>query len=142
MPDTPSGVLLMTYGSPSSLDDVPRYMTAVRGGREPEPELVVEFRRRYQVIGGSPLIERTRAQAEALETRLAGRALVRAAMRFSEPTIERQLRALATVGVRDVAAIVLSPQYSPLLMGGYARAVAAARNAIGDAVPEVRQAGA
>ena len=52
MPDL--GVLLMTYGSPSSLDDVPRYMTAVRGGRPPEPDLLVEFRRRYEVIGGSP----------------------------------------------------------------------------------------
>ena len=29
----PRGVLLMTYGSPSSLDDVARYLTAVRGGR-------------------------------------------------------------------------------------------------------------
>ena len=28
------GVLLMTYGSPSSLDDVPRYIRAVRGGRD------------------------------------------------------------------------------------------------------------
>ena len=52
----PRGVLLMTYGSPSSLDDVPRYLAAVRGGRPAEDGLVTEFRRRYEVIGGSPLI--------------------------------------------------------------------------------------
>jgi protoporphyrin/coproporphyrin ferrochelatase len=50
------GVVLMTYGSPSSLDDVPRYIKAVRGGREVQAEVVEEFRRRYQLIGGSPLI--------------------------------------------------------------------------------------
>ena len=43
------GVLLMTYGSPSSPDDVRRYLTAVRGGREPGEELVTEFRRRYEL---------------------------------------------------------------------------------------------
>src|SRR5215471_6764530 len=45
------GVILMTYGSPASLEDVCDYMKNVRGGREPEPELVTEFKRRYQLIG-------------------------------------------------------------------------------------------
>ena len=61
------GVLLMTYGSPESLDDMPRYLAAVRGGREPSPDLVEEFRRRYEAIGGSPLIPITAAQAAAVE---------------------------------------------------------------------------
>jgi ferrochelatase len=135
------GVLLMTYGSPASLDDVGRYLAAVRGGRAPDDALVAEFRRRYERIGGSPLVDITRAQAAAVEEHLGGRAIVRAAMRFSDPTIEDQLASL--VGeVSSVAAIVLSPQYSPLLMGGYARAVDAARDALGDAAPSVRVAGA
>ena len=91
---TPRGVLLMTYGSPSSLDDVARYLTAVRGGRPPADDLLVEFRRRYEVIGGSPLIERTEAQAAALEHRLGDGWSARAAMRFSEPSIETALRDL------------------------------------------------
>jgi protoporphyrin/coproporphyrin ferrochelatase len=136
------GVLLMTYGSPSSLDDVPRYVTAVRGGRDPGDEVVAEFRRRYEVIGGSPLIEITRAQAAALEERLGGRAVVRAGMRFSSPTIAESLRELAGAGVREVVAIVMSPQFSPLLMGGYGRAVEEARTELGDGAPEVRLAGA
>jgi ferrochelatase len=136
------GVLLMTYGSPSSLDDVPRYMTAVRVGRAPEPELVTEFKRRYEVIGGSPLVQVTEAQAAALETELAGEAIVRAGMRFSPPTIEEQLRELRAAGARRVVAIVLSPQYSPLLMGGYGRAIDAAVAAIGPDAPFVTVAGA
>jgi ferrochelatase len=141
-PDDRFGVLLMTYGSPSSLDDVRRYMTAVRGGREPSEELVTEFRRRYEVIGGSPLIGITTAQAAALEERLGGRAAVRAAMRFSSPTVGEQLHALAEACVRDVAAIVMSPQFSELLMGGYARAVESARAELGARAPDVTLAGA
>jgi protoporphyrin/coproporphyrin ferrochelatase len=141
-PDRPFGVLLMTYGSPSDLDDVPRYMTAVRGGRTPEPELVTEFRRRYDVIGGSPLVEITRAQAAAVEAALRGRAHVRAAMRFSAPSIADALRDLASLDVRDAVGIVMSPQYSPLLMGGYGRAVESARTELGPDAPPVRIAGA
>lgn len=137
-----TGVLLMTYGSPSSLDDVERYLTAVRGGRIPSDELLTEFRRRYEVIGGSPLIERTRAQASALEALLGGRWAVRPAMRFSEPSIETAVRELAANGVVQVVGIILSPQYSPLLMGGYERAVTAAREAVGPAAPAISVAGA
>jgi protoporphyrin/coproporphyrin ferrochelatase len=133
----PRGVLLMTYGSPSSLDDVERYLTAVRGGRRPADELLVEFRRRYEVIGGSPLIERTVEQAASLEARLGDDWFVAAAMRFSEPSLEAGLRMLAGRGVHDVVGIILSPQYSPLLMGGYERDVAAARATIGDHAPTV-----
>jgi ferrochelatase len=132
-----AGVLLMTYGSPSSLDDVPRYMTAVRGGRSPEPELLEEFVRRYAVIGGSPLVSITAAQAAALGTALGGEAAVRTGMRFSSPTITDGIRSLAEAGADHVAAIVLSPQYSPLLMGGYARAVDAARAELGSSAPHV-----
>jgi ferrochelatase len=135
------GVLLMTYGSPSSLDDVQRYITAARGGRGTSDELAAEFRRRYEVIGGSPLIAITEAQASALEARLAGEALVRAGMRFSAPSIADQLRALADLGVRRVIAIVMSPQYSELLMGGYRRAIEAARAELGDRSPMVEMAG-
>ncbi len=135
------GVLLMTYGSPSSLDDVPRYLTAVRGGREPGDELVAEFRRRYRVIGGSPLIAITKTQAAALETHLGTGAVVRAAMRFSSPSIAEMLGEMRAAGVEDVVAIVMSPQYSPLLMGGYMRAVEAASEEVGWSNARVRVAG-
>jgi ferrochelatase len=132
----------MTYGSPSSLEDVPRYLAAVRGGRPPEEELVTEFQRRYAVIGGSPLIPLTQAQAAALQDRLDDGTLVRAAMRFSSPTLAEMLTELRAAGVQEVVGVVLSPQYSPLLMGGYARDVGMARETIGPDAPQVRIAGA
>jgi protoporphyrin/coproporphyrin ferrochelatase len=136
------GVLLMTYGSPASLEreDIRTYLMRVRSGREPEPELVNEFTRRYQVIGGSPLIEITREQAAALADALGWP--VEVGMRFSEPSILVGLRALAEAGASRVAAIILSPQYSPLLMSGYARAIDEARTRLGDGAPDVVVAGA
>ena len=136
------GVLLMTYGSPASMADVPRYLAAVRGGREPSDELVAEFRRRYELIGGSPLIPITQAQAAAVEERLGGVGIVRAAMRFSSPTIVDGLQEMARDGVGNVVGIVMSPQHSPLLMGGYERAVIAACAEIGWPPERVRIADA
>jgi len=124
------GVLLMTYGSPADdLHDLPEYLAAVRGGRTPSDELVSEFRRRYELIGGSPLIRITGEQAAAVEERLrAGGvdATVTVGMRFSAPTILDGLRSLAVAGCGNVAAVVMSPQHSELLMGGYQRAIDAA----------------
>lgn len=123
------GVLLMTYGSPASLDEdgIRAYLTSVRSGRPPDAMLVAEFLRRYSVIGGSPLIEITRRQADALSIRLGWP--VEIGMRFSEPSIATGLAALAARGARRVAAIVMAPQYSPLLMAGYGRAIDAAVSA-------------
>ena len=66
----PTGVLLMTYGSPASLERDGRRARTWPGsgaaGRR-TTSCVDEFTRRYRVIGGSPLIPITRAQAAALE---------------------------------------------------------------------------
>ncbi len=136
------GALLMTYGSPASLDrdDIRSYLARVRGGREPAGELVDEFTRRYRLIGGSPLVEITRSQAGALAALLGWPAEV--GMRFSAPSIADGMRELTERGVEHIAAVVLSPQFSPLLMGGYARAIEEARAELGDRAPQVDIAGA
>jgi ferrochelatase len=137
-----SGVLLMTYGSPASLEreDIRAYLARVRGGREPDPDLVDEFTRRYRVIGGSPLIEITHTQAAALRESLGWP--VEVGMRFSPPSISDGMRALAEHGVQRIAAIVLSPQFSPLLMGGYAKSIEEARAELGTRAPAIETTGA
>lgn len=135
------GVLLMTYGSPADQADVPRYLAAVRGGRPAADELVTEFQRRYAVIGGSPLIPITQAQAAAVETRLRAAGLdarATAGMRFSPPTVAEGLGRLADAGCERVAGIIMSPQYSGMLMSGYDRALADAVAALGTNGVEAR----
>ena len=121
-----TGVLLMTYGSPRDLNDVPAYLSRIRGGRPAGEDLVKEFQRRYARIGMSPLIEITQRQAAGLERALGEGFVVRAGMRFSEPSVEMAARGLADAGVDRLLGVVLSPQYSPIIMGGYRRALDAA----------------
>jgi ferrochelatase len=120
------GVLLMTYGSPATLDDMPVYLRNVRGGREPEEELIKEFRRRYELIGGSPLLPITRAQAAALQEELNAqhpggpRFHVEAGMRFAPPFIADVVPEVAQ-GANKLVGLIMSPQYSPIIMSGYVR---------------------
>jgi ferrochelatase len=132
------GVLLMTYGSPDSLDDMPRYLAAVRGGRAADEDLVTEFKRRYAVIGGSPLIPITQSQARALEALLRERGVdanVTVGMRFSEPSVAAGMRELVDDGCDRIVGIIMSPQYSELLMRGYRGALEAAAAEIGEPTP-------
>jgi protoporphyrin/coproporphyrin ferrochelatase len=131
------GVILMTYGSPASLDDVYAYMKNVRGGREPEQELVTEFKRRYHVIGGSPLLRITREQATALEAALNRRHAdgpvfrVTAGMRFAPPYIRDVAPAVGS-DAEVLVGVIMSPQYSPILMRGYVSTLEEAAAALGN----------
>src|SRR2546430_346809 len=53
--DTRIGVLLMSFGTAATLDDVPAYLASVRGGTPAPDELAAEFQRRFARVGGSPL---------------------------------------------------------------------------------------
>jgi protoporphyrin/coproporphyrin ferrochelatase len=132
----PTGVLLMTYGSAVTSADVPRYLRSVYRGAEPPPEVVKEFEYRYDLVGGSPLIEITLAQGQALQAALdrtagPGTHLVEVGMLHSAPRIPDAVVRLADAGVTRLVGIVLSPQYSPLIMGGYPRALASAAERLG-----------
>ncbi|MEA2682880.1 MAG: protoporphyrin/coproporphyrin ferrochelatase [Chloroflexota bacterium] len=129
--DGPVGVVLMTYGSAQTSDEVPAYLASVRGGRAADPELVIEFQRRYELIGYSPLVRITQAQGQALQEHLdathgRGTHRVEVGMLHSEPRIEAAVRRLAAARVSRLVGVVLSPQWSPIIMGGYTRAFDAA----------------
>jgi ferrochelatase len=132
----PAGVLLMTYGSAVTADDVPAYLRSVYRGRDPDPALVAEFQRRYRLVGRSPLVDITLAQGAALQELLdaesgPGRYRVEVGMLHSAPWIADAVARLADAGVRRLVGVVLAPQFSPLIMGGYGRAVDAAAPALG-----------
>jgi len=120
------GVVLMAHGTPATLDDLPQFVTDIRRGRPPEPQLLAELERRYEAIGGtSPLAERTQWHAkslsEALERRAPGRFVVELGYKFADPRIEDSVTALSRTGVTDAIGIVLAPHYSAMSVGDYAR---------------------
>ncbi|HJT57324.1 MAG TPA: ferrochelatase [Ktedonobacteraceae bacterium] len=121
-----AGVILMTYGSPATLDDIPVYLKNVRGGRDADEALITEFRRRYDLIGGSPLLRITRGQAAALQDELnrqhpgGPRFHVDAGMRFAPPFIADVVPEVAA-DAQALIGVIMSPQYSPIIMSGYVR---------------------
>lgn len=123
-------VILMTYGSPKTLAEVPQYLKNVYGGKDASPDNIKEFQRRYELIGGSPLIKITQEQAAALEEELnkqntGSTFTVAAGMRFSHPFIEEVILENAE-DADAIIGIIMSPQYSPIIMSGYARELEAA----------------
>jgi protoporphyrin/coproporphyrin ferrochelatase len=139
------GVILMTYGSPSTLDDIPAYLQNVRGGNPASEALITEFRRRYGLIGGSPLLRITREQAAALQEELNEqnglRFRVVAGMRFAPPYIADVVPE-ATVDAQRLIGVIMSPQYSPIIMSGYIRALESAVAGLQRNDLELRIAGA
>ena len=116
----------MTYGSPTTLDDIPTYLKNVRGGRPADDALITEFQRRYRLIGGSPLLRITREQAAALQEELNRQHAdgpefhVVAGMRFAPPFIADVVPE-AAAGAQQLIGVIMSPQYSPIIMSGYVR---------------------
>ncbi len=88
------GVLLVAHGTVASSDDLPAFLAEIRRGKPPPDGLVAELRRRYDVIGGSPLLALTDAQASALARELGLPVFV--AMRLWEPRVEQVVSKLGS----------------------------------------------
>ncbi len=126
------GVVLATFGSAVTADDVPAYLSSVRGGREVPADLIDEFKHRYDLIGRSPLIDITEAQCRELQTLLdadgeGDHVRVVAGMLHSAPSLTGAFDRLLDDDRRQIVVIVLAPQYSPIILAGYERTVAAWR---------------
>jgi ferrochelatase len=117
-----AAVVLMAYGSPDRLEDVPAYYADIRGGRPISPERLEELVERYRHLGieeQNPLNEITRQTRSALEQELGLPVYV--GMRHWQPRIaEAADRALAG-GARTLVGLVLAPHYSAMSIGAYRR---------------------
>ncbi|MEZ4299151.1 MAG: ferrochelatase [Polyangiaceae bacterium] len=104
----PPTLLLTCHGTVESTDDLPAFLSNIRRGRPTPPHLIEEVRRRFDAIGGSPLMRTTRAQADALAARLS--LPVAVAARLWHPYPKDVLADLARSGVRTVLSLPLAPQ--------------------------------
>ncbi len=122
--DLPTGILLLAYGTPDTLDNVEPYYTHIRGGRVPSPEALANLRERYRLVGGrTPLLELSRSVADQLQTRLEaespGAYRVYLAMKHWHPFIGEVVPQITADGIRHVIAIALAPHYSRYSLEGY-----------------------
>ncbi len=111
-------VVLMAYGSPPTIEDVPAYLTDIRDGRPVSQQAVQDLVERYRRIGGrSPLDEITEAQRAALERELG--VPVYTGMKHWRPRIAEAVEAALAEGAERILGLVLAPHYSRLSIGGY-----------------------
>ncbi|MFQ6672337.1 MAG: ferrochelatase, partial [Candidatus Tectimicrobiota bacterium] len=120
-----TGVVLMAYGGPQRMEDVPAFLDAIFGPGRLTEHLLEEITARYRAIGGgSPLVAITRRQAEALARRLAevGRPWpVAAGMRHSAPTVAEAVGELVRAGCARLVGCALAPHASPASTDAYRR---------------------
>ena len=115
-----TAVVLMAYGSPERLDDVPAYYADIRGGRPISPENLEDLVARYRALGveeHNPLNAITEETRAALE-REAGLPVF-TGMKHWTPRIADAADAALASGADVVVGLVLAPHYSRLSIAGY-----------------------
>jgi ferrochelatase len=117
------GVLLIGHGSVESEADIPEFVRNIRRGRPTPQSVIDEVTHRWRAIGGSPLLQITHAQAEALSKRLGLEVAV--GMRLFRPWAKDAVAELAKHGVERVISLPLAP-YSVHVYHATAREACAA----------------
>jgi ferrochelatase len=113
-------VLLLAYGGPDSLADIPAYLSDIRGGRPTPQHLLDEITERYRLIGGSsPLLGITRGAAKKLSAEIG--LPVYLGMRHWHPFIREAVAGMHEDGVERLLAICMAPHYSGMSIGAYRR---------------------
>jgi len=115
-----TAVILMAYGSPDRVADVPAYYADIRGGRPIAPEHLEDLVARYRSLGiedANPLNAITEATRAALEAELG--LPVFTGMKHWRPRIAEAADAAIAGGAGRLVGLVLAPHYSRLSIGGY-----------------------
>lgn len=120
------GVLVMSYGTPESLNQVEAYYTHIRRGHPPTPEQLKDLTDRYEAIVGGffPLRENTNKQVRALEERLNAdhpelSFVCYQGLKHADPFIEDGVEQMVKDGIQQAVGVVLAPHYSVMSVGGY-----------------------
>jgi protoporphyrin/coproporphyrin ferrochelatase len=125
-----TAVILMAYGSPERVADVPAYYSDIRGGRPIAQELLDDLVARYRSLGiedSNPLNAITEATRAALQEELG--LPVYTGMKHWTPRIADAADAALAAGAERLVGLVLAPHYSSLSIAGYRRLL---KDAVGD----------
>ena len=120
---TRPAVILMAYGSPDRLSDVPAYYADIRGGRPIRPDLLDDLVARYRALGiddsdsVSPLNVVTEETRAALQRSLG--IPVFTGMRHWDPRIASAVGRALDLGHDPLVGLVLAPHWSSLSIAKY-----------------------
>jgi len=117
-----TAVILMAYGSPERVADVPAYYADIRGGRPIAHEHLEDLVARYRALGiedSNPLNAITEATRAALEAEVG--IPVFTGMKHWAPRIADAVDRALGGGATLLVGLVLAPHYSRLSIAGYER---------------------
>ena len=119
------GVLVMAYGGPASLDEIPGYLADIRAGRPTPREVLDEITESYRAIGGSsPILDVSRRQVDAVAEQLSDGYRCYLGMRHWAPWIEEVVGEMVDDGVTHAVSLVLAPHFSAMSVARYQQKVA------------------
>ena len=134
------GVLVMSYGTPVSMDEIESYYTHIRRGNHPTPEQLKDLTDRYKAIVGGvfPLRKNTDDQVKALQEAL-NEKMSEADISFkcfqglkhAPPFIEDGITSMHAEGITQAIGIVLAPHYSIMSVGSYIKRAEARAKELG-----------
>ena len=113
------GLLFLSYGSPSSKDDLVPYMTSIRHGRVPTDAEVANLTRRYDAIGQWSNVELQTMAESQYKTLITLLPSMPSAIGYlhMKPSIADAVDALVQQGVEHIVAIVTAPFLRLLVLG-------------------------
>ena len=115
----------MAYGGPASLEEIPGYLADIRGGRTTPAAVVEEITESYRAIGGgSPLLEISRRQVDALAARLGDDFRCYLGMRHWAPWVEDVVGEMVEDGLTRAVSLVLAPHFSAMSVARYQQRIA------------------
>jgi ferrochelatase len=100
-------LLLVGHGTVTDAAELPDFLRRIRRGRSASDELLAEVWRRYERVGGSPLLDITHRQAELLRRALG--LPVHVAMRMSAPLLEDVLAKIIAQSPRRLCVLPAAP---------------------------------
>jgi protoporphyrin/coproporphyrin ferrochelatase len=119
------GVLVMAYGGPASLEEIPGYLADIRHGRPTPSAVLEEITENYRAIGGSsPLRAVSQRQVDALAAELGDGFRCYLGMRHWSPWIEDVVGEMVEDDITDAVSLVLAPHFSALSVARYQQKVA------------------
>ena len=122
------GLLFLSYGSPSSKEDLVPYMTSIRHGRVPTEGEITNLTRRYDVIDQWSNLELQHMAEHQYKTLMTLLPTMPSAIGYlhMEPSIAEAVDSLVHQGVEHIIAIVTAPFFTSLGTGAYEKQVQSA----------------
>ena len=122
------GLLFLSYGSPSSKEDLVPYMTSIRHGRVPTEGEIANLTRRYDVINQWSNLELQNMAEHQYKTLMTLLPPMSSAIGYlhMNPSIAEAVDSLVHQGVEHIITIVTAPFFTSLGTGAYEKQVQAA----------------